>query len=259
VDQIKFKSPKKIEKPLKVRFDWFLKKVNKRYVVKENNFLRDLNIYKIKLLVLFADQPYSISGGLNYRKYSLKEFREHRIRRTKKRIKNEVAELEKKGLIQTKDDLIAYNYKYNKKRYVKIPHKYAELIFSGKIKASEVKVLFAILLLLYSDLSNQKSVYDMGTKKKKIKTKTLAKLTAKSKRTIKNKIKKLEEKNIIKYTARSGKRDGNWFEIKYDNSQKKRKNKSIQNAKHKQNRRKSNKQENESNAAMEWYRNVGVG
>jgi DNA-binding MarR family transcriptional regulator len=190
-------------------------------------------------LVLFADQPYSISGGLNYRKYSLKEFREHRIRRTKKRIKNEVAELEKKGLIQTKDDLIAYNYKYNKKRYVKIPHKYAELIFSGKIKASEVKVLFAILLLLYSDLSNQKSVYDMGTRKKKITTKQLKKLTGKSKPTIRRSIRKLEKKNIIIYTARNGKRDGNLFEIAYDNSNKiskKKKQKKSKNRKKKKNK-----------------------
>ena len=59
----------------------------------------------------------------------------------------------------------------------------------------------------------------MGTRKKKITTKDLKKLTGKSKPTIRRAIRKLEKKNIITYTARNGKHDGNWFSIEYGSNQ----------------------------------------
>jgi predicted transcriptional regulator len=239
MNQINFKKPNDIQKPLKIRFDWFLTKINRRYEVKEDNFLRYLNIHRLRLLLLFGDQLYLRDNELNYRNYSLQEFRDNGIIRSKKQLEDEITKLENRGLIQTKDDLIAFNYQYNRKRYVKLPHKLTELVLKRKIKTSVAKVLFAILLLLYSDLSNQKSVYDMGTKKKKITTKQLKKLTGKSKPTIRRSIRKLEKKNIIIYTARNGKHDGNLFEIAYDNSNKiskKKKQKKSKNRKKKKNK-----------------------
>lgn len=215
--KIKFPDQNSIIKPLKFKFKLFTYKSGNRYFIKDNNFLRDLDIYDTKLLLTFVNQKY-LKAELNYIKYIAKDFREMQVRISQSKVKEKIARLKNKGLVKINEDgFIAYNYIYQKKEhYVQLPNIFIDLIKQKVIKRSEIKVLFAILLLMYSYIPEGGSINNMGTDRLQITIARIQKLTNISVQTIKRTIKKLKTKGVIDYEVRYGDNSGNLFKIEYD-------------------------------------------
>ena len=221
--KFKYHFPKNedIKRPIKIKFPFFKKKVYKRYEIIEDNFLKELDVYTIKLLFLFADKPYG-TEKLVYVPYEKSDFRQMNIKLKYEEIKSRISQLENLGLIKVNEDgHVAYNYLFDsekKIKFVKIPVKIKQLIEEKIIKRNEIKVLFALLLLFYSDCTN--GVKNMGTNKKRITTSNISKLTGITRRSVRRNIKNLKQKKIIYYEAEKGKNNGNLYKIKYSNKEK---------------------------------------
>lgn len=213
----KFKKNDEIQKPIKIKFPHFKDKVGNKYYLKEDNSFKNLDPAGIRLLLYFGDQRYG-KDNLVYNYYEKKDFRQAGIKLKFDEVKKRIKQLESLGLIKINDEgFIAYNYLYdsvNKTNYVKLPSKLVELVSKKIVKRNEIKVLFALLLILYSDCS--KGVKKMGTNKKRITSKQIAKITGITRRSVRRNLRKLKEKRIINYNPEKGKNKGNLYMIEYD-------------------------------------------